>query len=431
MRKLLFGLCAGFVTLLLCGAQAFAAGYGIYEWSARGNALGGTLIARADDPSAVAYNPAGITQLPGVNVMGGVTAIAPNATVRTNGRGEDGKGANSIWGIPHAYYTHQLSDSAWFGFGAFSRVGLGTEYIDDEKWGGRYNCTYAGLKSVSFNPNLAFKVTDALSVAAGVEIITMEFAYDKAANLNASGSLPPSSDPAFYDVKTKTRATGWAPGWNLGLHYKPLDWLAFGATYRSQIDLTVEGKTHFSANPGAAAVIGGSAPLQSMFGHRTNTKGTEPIPAATTFGVMVKPIDRLSIEVDAVHTDWSSYSHLTFEYDNALGERTSEKNWSDAWRYQVGAEYRLLDWLDLRAGYIFDESPINPDYADYAVPANDRQMLTTGVGMRFDEWTVDLSYGYLWMKNRDIKARPAEGVLDSTIEGGHSHLIGLSVGYSF
>ncbi|MDD2219265.1 MAG: hypothetical protein PHS63_04140, partial [Desulfoplanes sp.] len=67
--------------IFLLAETAFGAGYGIYEWSARGNAMGGAMIGKADDPSAVAYNPAGITQLPGVQVMGGVTALMPRSTV--------------------------------------------------------------------------------------------------------------------------------------------------------------------------------------------------------------------------------------------------------------------------------------------------------------------------------------------------------------
>ncbi|GAB6175309.1 OmpP1/FadL family transporter [Desulfobaculum senezii] len=436
MKKCIVGLILALLCGALLGGTAFASGYGIYEWSTRGNALGGTLIARADDPSAVAYNPAGITQLPGINTMAGLTVIAPNAEVKMASGHGNGKGADSAWAIPHAYYTHQLSDTAWFGVGTFSRVGLGTEYVDDENWAGRYNCSYAGIKSTSLNPNLAIKVTDKLSVAAGVEIVFLEFAFDKAEDLDAKvGSSAPDPSSNTTDVKSKTRAQGWAPGWNLAMHYKATDWLSLGAVYRSQVDMTVDGKTHFDANPGAAAMISAIPPFKAAFGDRTDSKGTAPIPASTSFGIMVKPMDKLTVEVDAVHTDWSSYTDLTFEHANTnLGDdgvSGSDKNWRDTWRYQFGVEYAMRDWMDLRFGYVWDESPIVDDHADYAVPGNDRQILTGGVGMRFDEWTVDLSYGYLWMKGRDIEARPDEGVFESEIEDGHSHMVGLSVSYAF
>ncbi len=36
------------------------------------------------------------------------------------------------------------------------------------------------------------------------------------------------------------------------------------------------------------------------------------------------------------------------------------KNWNNVWRYHVGLEYKVTDWMDLRFSYIYDESPI-PD----------------------------------------------------------------------
>lgn len=49
----------------LSAVQCFGAGFGIYEWSARGNALGGATVGRADDPSTIASNPAGMTSWKG------------------------------------------------------------------------------------------------------------------------------------------------------------------------------------------------------------------------------------------------------------------------------------------------------------------------------------------------------------------------------
>lgn len=59
---------------LLCACQmtvAKAEGFSLTQWSARGLALAGGMVGRADDPSAIAYNAAGITRLPGTHVMVG------------------------------------------------------------------------------------------------------------------------------------------------------------------------------------------------------------------------------------------------------------------------------------------------------------------------------------------------------------------------
>lgn len=71
-----FGLVAASVT------GASAEGFAITEWSARGMALGGGagggMVARADDPAAVAYNPAGITQIPGTATQMGLAVSMLN-----------------------------------------------------------------------------------------------------------------------------------------------------------------------------------------------------------------------------------------------------------------------------------------------------------------------------------------------------------------
>lgn len=112
------------------------------------------------------------------------------------------------------------------------------------------------------------------------------------------------------------------------------------------------------------------------------------------------------------------------------------KNWSDVWRFNIGVEYAALDWLDLRAGYVFDQSPLNDDTIDYLVPANDRHLLNGGLGFHWDNWTVDLNYTYLMIMDRDIDARNqyADGsyeIYEGEIDNADAHMVGLSVGYKF
>ena len=411
-------LCVFFMSAL--SAPCFGAGYGIYEWGTRGNALGGALIGRADDPSALAYNPAGITQLPGIQTMAGMTVITPTIDINfeNSANGINGEATDNTWLIPNAYYTHQLNDTYWLGFGVFSRAGLGTEFENEEEYAGRYNCTYAGVKSLSFNPNLAVKLTDHLSFAAGVEADWLDFSYDKFTN--ATGD----------DVKIEVRADGWNYGYNFALHYKPSERLAFGASFRSEIALTVDGDADYTAMAGASPL---TEAWVSALKSNTGVGGTEPIPQLVSLGVMFSPVDRLTVEVDAVHTKWSAYNQLTFEFENSLGSRTSIKGWEDTWRFQVGLEYALFDWLDLQAGYVNDESPIPDEYVDYAVPANDRQIYTVGASFHRNQWTYDISCAYLTVKDRYITGRTwdNDNVYDATFENGGSKMIGVSASCAF
>ena len=76
-----FGLMAGAVS------TASAEGFAVSTLSARGGAFGGGpasgMVGRADDASAVVYNPAGLTQVPGTQIMGGLAAVALNLDLGT------------------------------------------------------------------------------------------------------------------------------------------------------------------------------------------------------------------------------------------------------------------------------------------------------------------------------------------------------------
>ncbi|BBD07016.1 OmpP1/FadL family transporter [Desulfovibrio ferrophilus] len=430
------------LTLLLfltTATSGHCAGYALYEWSARGNALGGAFAAKADDPSAIAFNPAGITQLEGSHFQAGAAFIAPNTNVTAEtAAGTKGEGEGDIWTIPSAYYTNQLNDNVWIGLGMYSRVGLGSDYSDQETWFGRYNCASASIKATSLVTAFAWKVTDELSLAFAPEIIVMDFGYSKYTDVTMANNPATTAN----DVRQEISCQGWTPGYTFGLHWKPEDWFSAGLVYRGKSELTVRGDADFDRGPNVnatlAAMIGSGVPAQVAAGtffdaglRDTDVQGTEPIPGSATMGLMFRPMDDLTVELDVTRTFWSAYKKLVFNYDNVLNSQGFDKNWVDTWRWQLGVEYSATDWLDLRAGYVYDQSPIPDDYVDYAVPGNDRQIVSLGAGLVFDDLTVDLSYGYLWVMDRDVEARPTEGVFDSSFTGGKTHIVGLSINYKF
>jgi len=416
------GLVFGVIGFLIGAQVCYGAGFALYEGSARGNALGGTLVARADDPSALFYNPAGITQLPGLQVMGGATFIVPGVDVTTTnfytGEKRTTSAETNVWMPPHLYATYQFSESLWFGMGIFGQFGLGTEF--DEDWPGRYNSYDAQIKSLTFNPNFAFKVTDQLSLAAGIDFMWFDLLLEQ--KIDASGQNNP--DTFTYDVDQSLSGNSVGVGFNMAAHYKPCDWLALGISYRSWVRQNVDGSAEFKK------------PSFVPYFNDTDASGTITLPDTLFMGVMFKPWERFSVEIDGIWVRWSNFDKLTISYEDAIvpgvDEATRVKDWHDTWRTAIGFEYKALNWLDLRAGYTFDQSPIDDEHADYLVPANDRHLFSAGPGFHWRNWTVDLSYTYIWIMNRDeVPARPSEGILESSFEDGFAHLMGLSVSYKF
>lgn len=394
---------------------AYGAGFALYEFGARGTSMGGTMIGRADDASAVAYNPAGITQLEGTQTMIGMSVVAPGGKVQTPGESTTIK--SNYWTPPHAFLTRQMSDKAWLGLGLYTRFGLGTEFPDG--WPGEYNNLFTSVKSLSFNPNLAYKLTDSLSLAVGGEVMWFDFYQKKMVGRPLGG------------MEAEVDGDSFGFGGNVALHYKPNDTWAIGATYKSRVKQTIKGDATFNRSPVATAL---------GYFNNTSAEGDLTLPDSFGLGVMFKPHEKLSLEANAIYTLWSTYDKLEITYDNALtpGAPTGDakvsstsKEWKDVWRFQVGAEYSLNDLIDLRLGYVFDQIPDTDEYADYMTPTNDRHIVTTGIGFSGEKISLDISYSYLWFDERSINARAADGILNSTFKDGHTHLIGMSLGYKF
>ena len=63
-------LVSGLGWLFLAAKPGYGSGFALYEAGARSSALAGAVVARADDLSAIFYNPAGLVQLPRISDNG-------------------------------------------------------------------------------------------------------------------------------------------------------------------------------------------------------------------------------------------------------------------------------------------------------------------------------------------------------------------------
>jgi long-chain fatty acid transport protein len=400
------------VAATLAAQSVFGAGFGIYEGSARGNALGSEVTADPASPSVLYNNAAAMTELDGTQVEAGATFIRPGQTVTTvTPVGEISNKAESKWWIPpHAYATHKINNKLWAGVGIFSRYGLGIDY--DDSWAGRYNVQDATIKSLDINPSVAFKATDRLSLAAGVRAESFDFELYKA--IPAS----PTNMSLATDSQLHIQGDSWGVGYNFGAFFKATDWLAFGLSYDSQVKHEIEGDYTLTTPRGTFSGDG---------------SGDITTPGIIRLGTSVKATDKLKVNAGVVYTMWSSYDELAIDFNPPLlgkvPSSVTEKDWQDTFRWQLGAEYALTETWALRAGYIYDCTPDPDGNADYIVPANDRNLVSLGVGYKQGDFFCDLAYTYLMIMDRDITGRPAEGVLSGSFEDGDAHMIGVSAGF--
>lgn len=424
---------------LFSAGVACAEGFALYEYGARGLALGGAMTARKPDPSAVAFNGALLTRLPGIHAMIGFTGVSPSGKMAWRESG-GARGAtelrDSLWAIPHAYYTHQISEDWFFGIGEFTRFGLGFEYPHD--WPGRFNIYRVSLLSGSLNPTIAWQATDELSLAAGLEVVYVDLDLKKRVRKDVART---SAGTTSMEIDSSIRnAEDWGIGFNLAAHYQFNEQWAVGAQYRSQVRVHAYGDAEFT-------YLGLSGPLASVpavnqfarQAYDANFKNgtahaTVILPDSLAAGIAWTPVPALSVEVGAIWTRWSTFRSLNITLPDPLPKSHSPKHWKDAWRLNAGVEYQALDWLTLRAGYVWDQSPMTSRYKDYLVPTADRQIYSCGFGFQWSSWTLDLAYAYIQPKSRSYRNEQFEGgtwTVESRTRDTSTQLFSLSLGYEF
>jgi long-chain fatty acid transport protein len=222
---------AALALALTASGSVCAGGFAIVtqSGSAVGNAFAGAASA-AEDAGTIWYNPAGMTNLQDMwNFSLVANAVKTSFKFQNTGStgafaaagsGEGGDGG--AWGPPAQFYAaRKLTPNLVAGLAVNTPFGLKTDY--DPGWRGRFAAIRSEVKAFNFNPALAYKVTENLSVGAGVSA-----QYFETELTNVAGA-------AAGVARLKADDTGW--GWNVGALVKVPDTTArIGFAYRSSIN---------------------------------------------------------------------------------------------------------------------------------------------------------------------------------------------------
>ncbi len=452
MKRVLFAGVPLFLFLcFLLPVKANSAGFYVDLQDAKGMALGGAFIAQANNPSAIFYNPAGMTQLEGTQVSLGSTFIMPTTEFDSDATGVNTEVDDNTWWLPNFYITHKFSEHLWIGFGSFSNFALGTEWPAD--WEGRYNSYEATVKTVTLNPNVAYKFNDKFSIAAGLQIQYLDVRMKKKIGINPVATsillqnhlptaLAPDNDPST-DIKNELNGDNFGYGFNVAARFQPTDWLAFGVSYRSKISHHIgDGNVDNSHQDAMAAGLATmplpitkaqwEATLNDLFPD-TGGSTTLELPQTVFMGVAVKPLKPLTVELAGYWTGWSSWDSLNLKFDDPIANKTKSKtakDWDDVWGWRIGLEYLWNSWA-FRFGYVHDESPIPDDTLDFMVPADDRDLYNFGIGYTHGNFTIDGAYSYLVIADRDVRTNSVIHRPQGELHDGYAHMFSISIGYKF
>ncbi len=400
------------VTLLsLSAATLLASGYRIPEQSLDSVAKSAANVASANGADASYYNPANMSFMEdGAMIEVGMTYInlpkvsytdAASSTLNGNSQVEE-------FLMPTMHYVSPMVGNWRYGLSIVAPAGLSKRWDDAFAKATAQEFT---LKVIEVNPTASYKFSDQFAVGFGLRGVYT----DGVVRSDASGL----GSPANRDLTGDSIDFGY----NLALSYKPTKELTLSSTYRSKVDLTVEGDATLVSglyNGGASVTI--------------------PLPASLALAVAYT-MDKTTVEFVYERTYWSSYKNLDFNYDvdltataMAAFDRAIPKNWEDVNAYRIGISHQYSDTLKLMAGFAIDKTPVPDNTLGFELPDSDAKLYSVGFEYKLNkQMAIGLAYLYDDKESRTVTNRSASNTTAPYGEFTDSaaHLVTASFKYKF
>lgn len=470
---------ASLVSLLLLPHLLRAGSFSLSEQSVSslGSAFAGG-AAQAEDASTLFFNPAGIVLLEQGELQLGVHLIAPSAEFHNDSSrynlpgtpfhnlplsGNNGGDGGVTHAIPNLYLTQPVLRGSRFGdltvgLGVSVPFGLETDYNPD--WVGRYSALRTKLTTFDFQPTVAWRIFDRLSLGASLDVQrasarltqAIDFGliaqqplaqfYTALPNVLAMRGVPPAAIPGTIAAIRQAYANaGFVPGGADGVSEVSGDDLSFGFTlgalleyrkagddssffqdgrvgfsYRSAIDHTLEGDAEFRrvpliTAPGSPVQFPNPTALQDVFFNQDASASLD-LPDIFHFSLYQRFARQFAILGDISWTRWSRLQSVPIVFENpGTPSSVLEINYEDALRYAVGFEWYVCPSLTLRTGFAYDETPIrSEEFRTPRIPDNNRYFVSAGM-----RWAathsidVDLAYAHLFVSDPNVDLLDTQG----------------------
>ncbi|MDD3300363.1 MAG: outer membrane protein transport protein [Bacteroidales bacterium] len=401
-----------FLLANVVGISLMAEGYQLNTQSARqiGMAHMGTALKLGAE--SMVFNPAGLSFMRGsADLSFGMTGIS-SKVVFTQGEYE-AKTDNPLGTPIFGYAGFRLSEKFFAGVSISNPAGNSLVWPDN--WRGTHFVQDISLQAFSIQPTISFKINDQWSIGAGFMANFGSFELNRGL-IPVGGLAPFLQSPllpqAYKDIISGT--IGISPlnanlqgdskityGFNVGIMFTPNDQWSFGLSYRSKVVMTLE--------EGNATVSAATESLQSIFPvlataspditkalalDGQNFTAELPIPSNLHLGAAYKPNDKWLVSAELQYVGWSAYDTLSIAFPHATIHQ--EKNFSNSMIYRVGGEYYASEKFTLRAGFIYDSTPVDKTLYSPETPGANKPSLTAGLTFApSQKFALDLGLQYL------------------------------------
>jgi len=388
--------------------NANANGFNILSQGARAAAMANAFTARASDPSAVWYNPAGLAHVEGFQVYtGGLLTLDEGKKYYSVYRNATLAADSTSIIQPNIYLSYKLSDRIALGLGLNSPIGYEVEWPKTEEVEHVvFVLNKLKINTTAISPAAAFKLNDHLSVGAGVNFyfhrFSMRYHYPYDTNvlvaLLSNGQVLDVPDVVFDLSNFKTTSIGYYAG----LQWQPISFLSIGAVYRRGAPLTFDsGDVNAWEPPTSDDYV--NAKLEELFIDSPQQNATISYSTTDQFqaGIAIKPMESLELELDLIWTFWTKMDSIEIIYREKPMFRSfwhgyfdvgGDTDFQNAVSIQLGGEYKLNPSLSARFGAFHHGSPLVLPNLNPAFPLAANKGFTLGLGWQFSRFQVDLAY---------------------------------------
>lgn len=435
--------------LLLTNISLYAAGYKLPQQSSDSVALSSSNIAYSFGPDASYYNPANMAFFDDnkyyfENSFNYIhlekTTFVPDKITDQN-YVVSSRSGNFF--IPSFYFVSPEYLEDWrFGFNLVAPSGVGI------KWDDAYPATTAkefSLQVAEINPSFSRRFSDSFAMAIGARMI---YAWGQVDN-NPNGLV--MNKIATIDASRHLKGDALNFGWNIAATYKPTEKLNLAATYRSNINMKLEGDAQIiskaSLTPIGEYVLSQiltpaqKAALLSSYNGKYSGRTYVSIPLPATFDLGISyDFGKIVVMGAYERTFWSKMTDFVFKYDKnvpaeAVFDRPIKKDWKDTNTYSVGLSWSINHKIRVMGGFAYDESPSNANYIGFELPDTKAFMYSTGVQYNINkDVSVQVGYLFLQRKNRHIDKADEINEINNIVgqmQNGNAHIVNLGIKYRF
>ena len=457
-RRLIPSLALGLA--LASGPALLAQEFAFHEVGARAASLGGAFTARADDITAVFYNPAGLAFLEGFRLKTNLTF------------GDRTIGATrSDTGLTFPTNQNELRGSHFLAWRPAKGIGLGVGFYSPfnfdsrwpRTWSGEQSSVAARFNAETFRTGVAVEPVKGLAFGAALDLVTLHVSWDHKIFFDLESY--PLPRPA--EVLSSYGLRGHGLGWTAGVLWRSVPWLRIGARFQPSVKIDLLGVNDFLLDPLTMydTLPAPDRPFRTvsdfldLFYAEQTVKTRMILPREIACGVAVTPFPNLSFSLDLTWDRWSQLGPWQFTSVNEGGDLNPEfsqlyrdfygiaPNYGvqgfdlglvDTRDLKAGVEYKWGRWFAFRAGWARLQSSVDPARRTPLDPDPGFTVYSFGAGYEgplFAIWDSEQAVSYL---SFDLFVRyAASGTVTTPLPEfdllyhGDRWVFGLGVGLNF